>query len=86
MSRILLRAMPRIRQISSRLQSNLNNNNTNLAEISNTQPQIHLTNKEIFSEQPLGVLNSKDFTLIVLHGALQERQNTKSYIWSLLEN
>merc|ERR1712227_954733 len=73
MSRILLRAMPRIRQISSRLQSNLNNNNTNLAEISNTQPQIHLTNKEIFSEQPLGVLNSKDFTLIVLHGALQSK-------------
>jgi len=71
MSRILLRAMPRIRQI--RLQSNLNNNNTKLAEVSNAQPQIHLTNKEIFSEQPLGVLNSKDFTLIVLHGALQSK-------------
>lgn len=84
MSRILLRAMPRVRQI--RLQSNLNNNNTNLAEVSNAQPQIHLTNKEIYSEQPLGVLNSKDFTLIVLHGALQERLITKSDIWSHLIN
>ena len=84
MNRYLLRAMPkRIRPC--RFQSNINNNHSktlesNLSDESlENQPQIHLTNKDIYSERPLGVLSSKDFTLILLHGALQESTKMTSY-------
>lgn len=45
-----------------------NTNNSNLK-----QSEIHLSKNEIFSEEPLGILSRKGYTLMILNGALETR-------------